>query len=187
MKLWLWSWLRWILPCQWFLGRNCGYRCDGGILSDPLKSLDTLLKDKARPAAEPHLLKSLRFFGKKILQGVVAEEKSQELYRGWLMRKLVVAGLTKDKLMAGHDGVDKTNLGAGSQVVTECSSWWKPQDPCFGLGVSCPQQRHTRPIFLRMYWIYGLPRVKVWCHESKGCQQKTKLMKPTSFKKKQKL
>ncbi len=41
-----------------------------------------------------------------------AEEKSQELYRGWLMRKLVVAGLTKDKLMAGHDGVDKTKLGA---------------------------------------------------------------------------
>ena len=35
------------------------------------------------------------------------------------MRKLVVAGLTKDKLMAGHDGVDKTKLGAGSQVVTE--------------------------------------------------------------------
>ena len=34
-----------------------------------------------------------------------------------------------------------------------------------------------------MNWIYGLPRVKVWCHESKGSQQKTKLMKPTSFKK----
>eukprot|EP00913_Durusdinium_trenchii_P033455 g31322.t1 len=32
-------------------------------------------------------------------------EKSQNLYREWLMRKLVVAGLTKDKLLGGHQGV----------------------------------------------------------------------------------
>ena len=44
------------------------------------------------------------------LDSSMSMEKSQELYRGWLMRKLVVAGLTKDKLMAGHDGVDKTKI-----------------------------------------------------------------------------
>lgn len=37
-------------------------------------------------------------------------EKFQDLYRGWLMRKLVVAGLTKDKLSVSQQGVDPKKI-----------------------------------------------------------------------------
>eukprot|EP00439_Symbiodinium_sp_Y106_P016543 s612_g2.t1 len=55
-------------------------------------------------------------------------ERSQELYREWLMRKLVVAGLTKDKLLilSGQQGVDPKMLGrAGlcTQGLRALGSW----------------------------------------------------------------
>eukprot|EP00435_Cladocopium_sp_Y103_P013537 s420_g3.t1 len=40
----------------------------------------------------------------------MAPERSQDLYRGWLMRKLVVAGLTKDKLSVSQQGVDPKKI-----------------------------------------------------------------------------
>lgn len=183
MKLWLWSWLRWILPCQWSLGRNW----DGLWWRNPIRSFkkfDKFLKDKSKTCCTITFWKKrLRFFGK-------GRERSELLLRRSL-KSSTVAGWCASWWSPVWR---RTSWWLATMAWTnrtlaqdECSSWWKPQDPCFGLGVSCPQQRHTRPIFLRMNWIYGLPRVKVWCHESKGCQQKTKLMKPTSCKKKQKL
>ena len=40
----------------------------------------------------------------------MSPEQSQFRYRDWLMRKHVVAGLTKDKLMGGYNGVDPAKI-----------------------------------------------------------------------------
>ncbi|OLQ12992.1 hypothetical protein AK812_SmicGene3034 [Symbiodinium microadriaticum] len=90
------------------------------------KTLTSILEAVPAAVPEAELLLVHETLAKELVELAsmppAAWEKCQELYREWLMRKLVVAGLTKDKLLilSGQQGVDPKKIEKLKSNTADC-------------------------------------------------------------------